>query len=103
MEPISIKKMTLNFINEGIEIKYEGIPKNDSFDSDKTEFLLEDFVNNRKYYSLMETVSIVRTMFRDCEEKLLEIRYRNEKEELFVKYKNSDLLLYVRMSLKSPV
>lgn len=93
MEPISIKK-TLDFINYGIEIKYEGIPKDDSFDSDKTELLLEGFINNRKHNSMMETVAIVRTMFRDCEEKLLEIRYRNEKEEEFVKYKSSDLLLY---------
>ena len=43
---------------------------------------------------MIENVAIVRTILKNCEEKLLAIYYSDEKEEELVKYDNANLLLY---------
>ena len=43
---------------------------------------------------MTENVSIVRTIFKDCEEKLLVIFYQDETGSELVKYDNSNLSLY---------
>lgn len=92
MNPISINKK-LKFTNGSIEIKYNGIP-NDNANLDKIDVLLEDFINNHRHNYMIENVSIVRTIFKDCEEKLLIIFYQDEKGSELVKYDHSNLFLY---------
>lgn len=92
MKSISISK-TLNFTKGSIEVRFNGIP-NDNADLDKIEALLEDFINNHRHNYMIENVSIVRTILKDCEEKLLVIFYQDEKGSELVKYDNSNLFLY---------
>lgn len=92
MKPISITK-TLNFKKGSIEVRYDGIP-NDNVNLDKIDTLLEDFTNNHKHNYMIENVTIVRTILKDCEEKLLVIFYQDEKGSELVKYDNSNLFLY---------
>ena len=92
MKPISIRK-TLNFTKGSIGIRYNGI-LNDNANLDKINALLEDFINNHRHNYMTENVSIVRTIFKDCEEKLLVIFYQDETGSELVKYDNSNLSLY---------
>lgn len=92
MKPISIRK-TLNFTKGSIGIRYNGI-LNDNANLDKINALLEDFINNHRHNYMIENVSIVRTIFKDCEEKLLVIFYQDETCSELVKYDNSNLSLY---------
>lgn len=92
MKPISICK-TLNFTKGRFEVKYNGIPS-DKADLDKIDALLDDFINNHRKNYMIENVSIVRTILKDCEEKLLVIFYQDEKESELVKYDNANLFLY---------
>lgn len=93
MKPISINKK-LNFKENSIEVQYNGIPKNDNVNVDKIETLLEDFINNHKHNNMMETITIIRTILKDYEEKLLVVFYQDEKGSELVKYDNSNLFLY---------
>ena len=79
MNPISIRK-TLNFTKGSIEVRYNGIP-NENADLDKIDALLEDFINNHRHNYMVENVRIVRTILKDCEEKLLVIFYQKEDSE----------------------
>ena len=92
MKPISIRK-TLNFTKGSIGIRYNGI-LNDNANLGKINALLEDFINNHRHNYMTENVSIVRTIFKDCEEKLLVIFYQDETGSELVKYDNSNLSLY---------
>lgn len=94
MKPISISK-TLNFAKGSIEVRYKGI-SSDNTDLDKIDVLLEDFINNHRHNYMIENVRIVRTILKDCEEKLLDIFYQDEKGSEHVKYDNSNLFLYSR-------
>ncbi len=93
MKPISISK-TLNFGKGSIEVKYNGITANDNVDLDKIETLLDNFINNHRHNNMIENVSIIRTILKDCEEKLLVIFYQDEKGSELVKYDNLNLILY---------
>lgn len=95
MKSISIVK-TLNLINDSIELKYDGIP-NDNINLDKIDKLLEDFINNHKHNYMKENVSIVRTILRDCEEKLLVISYQDGNGLERVEYDNTRLSLYEKI------
>ena len=46
---------------------------------------------------MIENVSIIRTILKDCKEKLLVIFYQDEKGSEFVKYDNSNLFLYEKI------
>ena len=74
MKSISFNK-TLSFTKSSIEIRYNSILPNDNVDLDKIEILLEDFINNHRHDSMIENVTIVRTILNDCKEKLLVIFY----------------------------
>lgn len=92
MKPLNITK-TLNFTKGSIEVRYNGIPS-DNADLDKIDALLEDFINNHRHSNMIENVSIVRTILKDCEEKVLDVFYQDEKVLKHVKYDNSNLILY---------
>lgn len=92
MNSISINKV-LNFAEGSIEVRFNGIPNNDA-DLEKIDMLLEDFINNHRHNYMTENVSILRTILKDCEEKVLDISYTDEKGSEHVKYDNSDLFLY---------
>lgn len=77
MKPISISK-TLNFAKGSIEVRYKGI-SSDNTDLDKIDVLLEDFINNHRHNYMIENVRIVRTILKDCEEKLLDIFIKMKK------------------------
>ena len=98
MKSISISK-TLNFTKGSIEVRYKGIPSANT-DLNKIDALLEDFINNHKHNYMIENVSIVRTILKDCEEKLLVIFYQDEKGSELVKYDNSNLFLYEKIQRK---
>ena len=98
MKPISISK-TLNFTKGSIEVRYKGIPSANT-DLNKIDALLEDFMNNHKHNYMIENVSIIRTILKDCEEKLLVIFYQDEKGSELVKYDNSNLFLYEKIQRK---
>lgn len=93
MKPISISK-TLKCAKESIEVKYDGICEDDYVDFDKIETLLDDFINNHRHNHMIENVTIVRTILKDCEEKQLVIFYQDEKGSELVKYDHLNLLLY---------
>ncbi len=93
MRPIGINKI-LNSTEGNIEIKYSGISKNDNIDLDKIQTLLDDFMNNHRHDDMEENVAIIRTLFRNCEEKLLVISYSDKDISEYVKYNNSHLSLY---------
>lgn len=99
MRPININK-TLNFEEGSIEIRYNGMSINDTIDLDKINVLLEDFIKNHNHDSMIENVTIVRTILKDYEEKLLVIYYNDEKGSELVKYDNSNLFLYERNKIK---
>lgn len=92
MKPLNITK-TLNFTKGSIEVRYNGIPSNNA-DLDKIDALLEDFINNHRHSNMIENVSIVRTILKDCEEKVLDVFYQDEKVLKHVKCDNSNLILY---------
>lgn len=93
MRPIGINKI-LNSTEGNIEIKYNGISKNDNIDLDKIQTLLDDFMNNHRHDDMEENVAIIRTLFSNCEEKLLVISYSDKDISEYVKYNNSHLSLY---------
>ncbi len=74
MMPISISK-TLNVAKGSIEVRYHGIAINDHIDLEKIEKLFDDFIINHSHNHMIENVSIVRTILKDCEEKQLDIFY----------------------------
>ena len=90
MRPIGINKI-LNSTEGNIEIKYNGISKNDNIDLDKIQTLLDDFMNNHRHDDMEENVAIIRTLFSNCEEKLLVISYSDKDISEYVKYNNSTL------------
>lgn len=92
MKPLNITK-TLNFTKGSIEVRYNGIPS-DNADLDKIAVLLEDFINNHRHSNMIENIRIVRTILKDCEEKVLDVFYQDEKVLEHVKYDNSNLILY---------
>ena len=92
MKPISIVKKS-DFINSSIEVRYDGI-SNDSANLDKIDKLLEDFMNNHRHNYMVENISIVRTILKDCEEKLLVISYKDGSGSETVKYDNASLSSY---------
>lgn len=98
MNSISIIKV-LNFKESSIEVRFNGIP-NANVDLDKIDILLEDFINNHRHNYMIENVSVIRTILRDFEEKLLDIYYVDDKGSEHVKYDNSYLLLYERSKLE---
>ena len=77
MNPISIRKV-LNFTKGSIEVRFNGIPSANA-NLDKIDKLLEDFINNHRHNYMIENVSIVRTILKNCEEKLLVIFYKMKK------------------------
>ena len=85
MRPININK-TLKFEEGSIEIRYNGMSINDTINLDKINVLLEDFIKNHNHDSMIENVTIVRTILKDYEEKLLVIYYSDEKGSELVKY-----------------
>lgn len=93
MKQISINK-TLDFENNKVKIKYEGISRNDDIDLDRIEKLFDDFMKNHRHDNMIENVCIVRTIMQDCDEELLVILCQNGKNTEFVKYENSCLSLY---------
>lgn len=93
MKQVSINKK-LNFTNGSIEVRYNGIPKNENINLAKIENLLEDFLNNHRSNNMIEIVTIIRTIFKDCEEKLLVIFLSDENEAELIKYVNAELFLY---------
>lgn len=99
MKPISIKK-TLNNKKEKFEVRFEFVPKDEKFDFNRLEKLLDDFINNHKHDYMIKNVTIIRTMLEDCEEKLLVISYEDEKGSEFVKFINSNLYLYESSKLE---
>lgn len=99
MKPISIKK-TLNNEKEKFEVRFEFVPKDEKFDFNRLEKLLDDFINNHKHDYMIKNVTIIRTMLEDCEEKLLVISYEDEKGSEFVKFINSNLYLYESSKLE---
>lgn len=99
MRPININK-TLKFEEGSIEIRYNGMSINDTIDLDKINVLLEDFIKNHNHDSMIENVTIVRTILKDYEEKLLVIYYSDEKGSELVKYDNSNLFLYEKNKIE---
>lgn len=93
MEQIYIRK-TLNFENGSIEIIYDGIETKNDIDKNKVEQLLDKFIEKHDHNNMLENVTIVRTILKDYEEKLLIIYYRDEKGSELVKYANSNLSLF---------
>lgn len=93
MIPIIINKK-LNFTKGSIEIRYNGLHTNDNVDLDKIYALLEDFINNHRHNYMIENVTIIRTILKDCEEKELDIFYQDENVSEHIKYNNSNLILY---------
>lgn len=80
--------------NESIKLEYKGISTKDNIDLDKINTLLEDFTKNHRHNCMEENITIVRTMMRDFEEKLLIISYQNKSGSEIVKYDNNNLILY---------
>lgn len=95
MKPISISKT-----KDSIEVKYNGITANNDVDLAKIETLLNNFINNHRHNNMIENVSIIRTILKDCEEKLLVIFYQDEKGSELVKYDNLNLILYEKIKRK---
>ena len=93
MRSINISK-TLNLAKGRIEVRYNGITTNDHVDLEKIEKLLDDFITNHSHNHMIENVSIVRTILKDCEEKQLDIFYQDEQCLELVKYDNFNLLFY---------
>ena len=86
MKSINIDK-TLNYENDSIKIKYNGIA-NDNINLDKIKLLLENFLNNHKHNSMIENITIIRTIMKECEEKLLIVSYQDKNGSELVKYEN---------------
>ena len=92
MDLINIRK-ELNSIKGSTKIVFVGMPHANT-NLDKIDALLEDFINNHRHDFMIENVSIVRTILKDCDEKELSIFYQDENGLEFVEYDNSSLLFY---------
>lgn len=93
MKTITINKELI--FNEGyFTINYEGIPNNENFDLNKVQVLLDDFLNNHSHKNMIENVTIVKTILKDCDEKILVICYKDRNSSETVKYLNSNFYLY---------
>lgn len=92
MEPINIYKK-FNFSKGSMEINFNGIT-NDNIDTNKIDILLENFINNHRHNYMIENVSIIRTILKDYEEKSLNIFYQDDNGSEFVKYDNSNSIIY---------
>lgn len=92
MDLINIRK-ELNSTKGSTKIVFVGMPHANA-NLDKIDALLEDFINNHRHDFMIENVSIVRTILKDCDEKELSIFYQDENGLEFVEYDNSSLLFY---------
>lgn len=96
MENIKINK-TFNFENGSIEIKYEGLVSENGVDLKKEQQLLNSFMEKQNHNDMLKNVSFIRTILKDYEEKLLVIFYQDKNGFEFVKYNNSNLVLFEKV------
>ena len=79
--------------NKTLAITYHGVAKDD-FDRESKEHILNNYMNEYKGSYFPNNVSFLRTLFNDCEEKLLCIVYEDKDVSEVVKYDNSKMFLY---------
>lgn len=84
----------LNVNDSSIEFKYEGIIHFLEMNEDKMNDLIDDFINNHNHNNMLENITIIRTILKGCEEKLLYIYYCDINGSELVKYNDAHMVLY---------
>ena len=98
MKPINISKV-LSFSGNKLEIRYSGIPHS-LVNLDKINKILDDFMKNHNHNDMINNVITIRSILRECEEKILIISCQNELGSERVIYSNSELFLYEKETRK---
>lgn len=97
--------MTLNeaefneFTQDGdggkFEFRYEGSQKSNNIDTNKVQELITKFMNQIRYHGNMITnVKLLRTIFRDYDEKVLVLSYQNGEFKETIKFDNSHMSIF---------
>lgn len=102
MKRINISKTLQKDNGDYVEIRYDGTLKNSTIDLDKIKILVNNFLKNYSNNNVVEDVTAIRTIFRDCDEKSLTVFYQNESFSELVKYDDSSLIEYEKNSKNSP-
>lgn len=92
MKPINIRKQ-FNLKESSIEIRFNGIPTKE-VNLDEINVLLDDFINNHIYISMLDFVIMLRTILRNFDERLLVVSYQDEQTSEYVEYYDTNLFLY---------
>ena len=65
--------------------------------NDKMNDLIDDFINNHNHNNMLENITIIRTILKGCEEKLLYIYYCDINGSELVKYNDAHMVLYEKI------
>ena len=98
MKLVCINK-AVNFAEGCTKVRYIGVSEN-NVDLNEIDVLLETLLNSRKYSSIAEKFTMLRTTSERCEEKLLIIFSQYENSSTFIKYDDYDLVFYERVITK---
>ena len=94
MKQISITKISEEKNKKFIEIRYSGIPKDNALSLENAENLIEVFLDSNRYNDMVEIITNIRTILRNCDEKSLTILYQTENSSELIEYGDSSLLMY---------
>ncbi len=94
MKQISITKISEEKNKKFIEIRYSGIPKDNALSLENAENLIEGFLDSNRYNDMVEIITNIRTILRNCDEKSLTILYQTENSSELIEYGDSSLLMY---------
>lgn len=94
MKQISITKISEEKNKKFIEIRYSGISKDNALSLENAENLIEGFLDSNRYNDMVEIITNIRTILRNCDEKSLTILYQTENSSELIEYGDSSLLMY---------
>ena len=93
-EKINFNKIKEDENGKKFEFMFEGIISNENFDKEKIDESIDKFVNNKNHKNMIQNVSFIRTILKDCKENLLIVKYNDNNFQEMVRYNKGNLFLF---------
>lgn len=96
LNKVEFNKFTQDRDGEKFEFRYEGIA-NDNINQEEIQIIIDKFMNQINHENMKTNIKFLRTILKDCEEKLLVLNYQDDKNEIHIKFVNCHLFSYEKI------
>ena len=93
-EKINFNRNIIYGNEEKFAVRFEGIKSSSNIDKEKTNKLLDKFINSKSHTNMLRNVAFIRTILKEFEEKILVVEYSDKNSQEIVKYNNGNLFFF---------